>query len=350
MKIYGMSATPLENDMIVGYSSGRLETYEICEYYLKRKYLKDEWDCPFAPCLYGNPFYFMHIELFQSVINPLYLRPKNNIVCTLLDITPGEYKSILSGEKYYILCDFDRRFEVTKIVNYLDYCRIKEYGWNMELATGVGAIITLLQTLNLRMTLNELRDECEKYIAKGKNIPQKLQKRIDVVEYLIKNDISPASMIVSSILVPNIDELLKKETGRLRSDLKGLYYDIIVRNNRIKTLVSIAAPDVIKVNEERLLQGLVDDLYKKCYKAFGCEDEVAVTTYAQAQYENVVQSMFLFADGESFMNKAGMVAAIMNMQVHQDFTARMDFYGFLGDHNSIEDKHVWAGVQEELRE
>ena len=248
------------------------------------------------------------------------------------------------------MCDFDRRFEVTKIVNYLDYCRIKEYGWNMELATGVGAIITLLQTLNLRMTLNELRDECEKYIAKGKNIPQKLQKRIDVVEYLIKNDISPASMIVSSILVPNIDELLKKETGRLRSDLKGLYYDIIVRNNRIKTLVSIAAPDVIKVNEQRLLQELVDDLYKKCYKAFGCEDEVAVTTYAQAQYENVVQSMFLFADGESFMNKAGMVAAIMNMQVHQDFTARMDFYGFLGDHNSIEDKHVWAGVQEELRE
>ena len=350
IEIYGMPAQPLNNDVICGYSSGHLDNYEICEYYLKRKYLKEEYGRRFAPCLYSNPFYYKHIELFQPVVNPLYLRPKSNIVCTLLDITPGEYKSILSGEKYYILRDYDHRFEVTKIVNYLDYCRIKEFGWNMEMATGVGAIVTLLRSFDLQATLEELKAEGGKYTAKGKSRPQKMQKRIEVVKYLIDNDIQPSSMIIYNILVPNVDELLKKETGRLRSDLKGLYYDIVSRNKRVKTLVSIAAPDVIKVNEQRLLQELVDELFKKCYRSFGCENEASGSEYSKAKYEETLKSIFEFKLGEAFVNKAGMIAAIMNMQIHQGFTEQMDFYGFLGDRNSVDDKDTWLSIDEELKD
>ena len=128
--------------------------------------------------------------------------------------------------------------------------------------TGAAPLRKLLEEMDLVATRNEVEAELEN--CKDKNQQAKLQKRINALNKFIRSGEEPKNMILTvlPVLPPDLRPLVPLDGGRFAtSDLNELYRNVITRNNRLKKLMDLGAPDVIIKNDKRMLQEAVDALF-----------------------------------------------------------------------------------------
>ena len=135
-----------------------------------------------------------------------------------------------------------------------------KYGHVFDAGIGAEAVHRILQDLNLQATIDQIEAEMKKTTGGAK---KKMAKRLKLFNALIKNQIKPEWMIITSLPVipPDLRPMVQLDGGRFAaSDLNDLYRRVINRNNRLKKLIELEAPEVICRNEKRMLQEAVDAL------------------------------------------------------------------------------------------
>jgi DNA-directed RNA polymerase subunit beta' len=208
-----------------------------------------------------------HIELASPVSHIWYYRSVPSRMGLLLDLTVSDLRSILYYEKYIVIDPGDTDLHKMDLLTEEDYFEAKErYGMSFSAGIGAEAIRSLLEELDLEALSTTLR---EQMIAKGAKADKRLLKRIEIVENFRDSVNEPAWMVMDVIPVipPELRPMVQLDGGRFAtSDLNDLYRRVINRNNRLKRLLSLNAPDIIIRNEKRMLQEAVDALFDNSKK------------------------------------------------------------------------------------
>ncbi len=208
-----------------------------------------------------------HIELAAPVSHIWYYRSVPSRLGLLLDLTMASLRSILYYEKYVVIVPGDTDLKVMDLLTEEEYVDAKErYGVGFSAGIGAEAVRTLLENLDLDVLSAELR---EKMIIKGVKTDKRLLKRIEIVENFRDSVNKPEWMILDVIPVipPELRPMVQLDGGRFAtSDLNDLYRRVINRNNRLKRLMALNAPDIIIRNEKRMLQEAVDALFDNSKK------------------------------------------------------------------------------------
>jgi len=203
-----------------------------------------------------------HIELAAPVSHIWYYRSVPSRIGLLLDLQVIALRSVLYYEKYIVIEPGDTDLKKNQLLTEEEYHEAMErYGGSFTAGMGADAIKTLLENLNLDELATELRT---KMIEKGAKSDKRLLKRIEIVENFRASTNKPAWMILDVIPVipPELRPMVQLDGGRFAtSDLNDLYRRVINRNNRLKRLMSLNAPDIIIRNEKRMLQEAVDALF-----------------------------------------------------------------------------------------
>ena len=208
-----------------------------------------------------------HIELASPVSHIWYYRSVPSRMGLLLDLTIAALRSILYYEKYIVIDPGDTDLKPMELLTEEDFMEAKErYGLSFSAGIGAEAVRTLLENLDLEALSVELR---EKMIEKGAKADKRLLKRIEIVENFRDSGNKPEWMILDVIPVipPELRPMVQLDGGRFAtSDLNDLYRRVINRNNRLKRLMALNAPDIIIRNEKRMLQEAVDALFDNSKK------------------------------------------------------------------------------------
>ena len=203
-----------------------------------------------------------HIELAAPVSHIWYYRSVPSRMGLLLDLQVAALRSILYYEKYIVIDAGDTDLKKNQLLTEEEYHEATErYGGSFTAGMGAEAIKTLLENLNLDELAAELR---AKMIEKGAKSDKRLLKRIEIVENFRASTNKPSWMIldVVPVIPPELRPMVQLDGGRFAtSDLNDLYRRVINRNNRLKRLMSLNAPDIIIRNEKRMLQEAVDALF-----------------------------------------------------------------------------------------
>ncbi len=203
-----------------------------------------------------------HIELAAPVSHIWYYRSVPSRMGLLLDLQVIALRSILYYEKYIVIDAGDTDLKKNQLLTEEEFHEAQErYGGSFTAGMGAEAIKTLLENLNLDELASELR---AKMIEKGAKSDKRLLKRIEIVENFRASTNKPSWMILDVIPVipPELRPMVQLDGGRFAtSDLNDLYRRVINRNNRLKRLMSLNAPDIIIRNEKRMLQEAVDALF-----------------------------------------------------------------------------------------
>jgi DNA-directed RNA polymerase subunit beta' len=214
-----------------------------------------------------------HIELAAPVVHIWFFKAMPSRLGALLDMKTTSLEKIIYFQDYVVIDPGDTPLKERQLLTEEEYRRYRaEYGDAFEADMGAEAIKKLLERLDLVELSKKLRQELERLIAaEGKdnkaNVSQKqkdLIKRLKVVEALRDSENKPQWMVLECIPVipPDLRPLVLLESGNFASsDLNDLYRRIINRNNRLKKLVDLNAPEVIIRNEKRMLQQAVDALF-----------------------------------------------------------------------------------------
>jgi len=217
-----------------------------------------------------------HIELAAPVVHIWFFKAMPSRLGTLLDMKTSSLEKIIYFQDYVVI-DPGKAGETTlkerQLLTEDDYRKAREsYGESFEAGMGAEAVKKLLEKLDLVVLSRELREELAILSAKEKPSRQKqrdLTKRLKVVEALRDSGLGgpqnkPEWMVLECIPVipPDLRPLVLLDSGNFAtSDLNDLYRRIINRNNRLKKLVDLNAPEVIIRNEKRMLQQSVDALF-----------------------------------------------------------------------------------------
>ena len=209
-----------------------------------------------------------HIELASPVAHIWFYGASPSRIGVLLDITSTNLKSILYYEKYIVLDPGNTDLKKMQILSEEEFYKIQErFGQNSFNANmGAEAIKILLRDLDLEELSQNLRSEM---LEKGKKATTSLLKRLRIIEDFKESGNKPEWMIldVISVIPPDLRPMVKLDGGRFAtSDLNDLYRRVINRNNRIKRLLDLKAPDIIIRNEKRMLQESVDALFDNSKK------------------------------------------------------------------------------------
>ncbi len=208
-----------------------------------------------------------HIELAAPVSHIWYYRSVPSRLGLLLDLTIASLRSILYYEKYVVIVPGDTDLKIMELLTEEEYLDAKErYGVGFTAGIGAEAVRTLLENLDLDILSAELR---AKMIEKGVKTDKRLLKRIEIVENFRDSVNKPEWMILDVIPVipPELRPMVQLDGGRFAtSDLNDLYRRVINRNNRLKRLMALNAPDIIIRNEKRMLQEAVDALFDNSKK------------------------------------------------------------------------------------
>ncbi|MDR1100711.1 MAG: DNA-directed RNA polymerase subunit beta' [Treponema sp.] len=203
-----------------------------------------------------------HIELAAPVSHIWYYRSVPSRMGLLLDIPMTALRSVLYYEKYVVIDEGDTDLKKMQLLTEEEYYEAQQrYGGGFSAGMGAEAIRTLLENLNLDQMAVELR---AKMIDKGAKSDKRLLKRIEIVENFRNSTNKPEWMILDVIPVipPELRPMVQLDGGRFAtSDLNDLYRRVINRNNRLKRLQALNAPDIIIRNEKRMLQEAVDALF-----------------------------------------------------------------------------------------
>ncbi|MBN1620960.1 MAG: DNA-directed RNA polymerase subunit beta' [Endomicrobiales bacterium] len=208
-----------------------------------------------------------HIELSSPVSHIWYYRSVPSRMGLLLDLSLASLRSILYYEKYIVIDPGDTDLKKMEVLSEEDYYEAKDrYGMSFTAGIGAGAIKILLESIDLDSLSTELR---KTMIEKGPKVDKRLLKRISIVENFKESNNKPEWMILDVIPVipPELRPMVQLDGGRFAtSDLNDLYRRVINRNNRLKRLQSLNAPDIIIRNEKRMLQEAVDALFDNTKK------------------------------------------------------------------------------------
>ena len=203
-----------------------------------------------------------HIDLASPVAHIWYLRSLPSRLGMLLDISLKNIERVLYFESFIVvepgLTDLERGQLLTDD-QYLD--AIEEWGDEFDARMGAEAIEELIKGMDLQVISAQLREELAATRSEAKT--KKLSKRLKLIEGFIESGNKPEWMLlrVLPVLPPELRPLVPLEGGRFAtSDLNDLYRRVINRNNRLKRLLDLSAPDIIVRNEKRMLQESVDAL------------------------------------------------------------------------------------------
>ena len=204
-----------------------------------------------------------HIDLASSVAHIWFLKSLPSKVGNLLDLTLKELEKVLYFESYIMLEEGESGVAKGTLLPEDKYRQlVMEFGSRFRAGIGAEAVKEMLSELHLNKLWDELRVEMMETASEAKR--KKLSKRLKVID-AFKNSInSPEWMIMDIIpvLPPDLRPLVPLDGGRFAtSDLNDLYRRVINRNNRLRRLNELAAPDIIIRNEKRMLQEAVDVLF-----------------------------------------------------------------------------------------
>ncbi len=205
-----------------------------------------------------------HIELAAPVAHIWFLKSLPSRIAQLLDMTLKDIERILYFENYVVIDAGLTPFTTNELLTEEQYLDAQdEYGADSFTAKiGAEAIRDILLGLDLEKIAADLRVEIAESTTELK--PKKLAKRLKIVEQFIVSGNKPEWMIMTVIPVipPELRPLVPLDGGRFAtSDLNDLYRRVINRNNRLKRLIELRAPDIIIRNEKRMLQEAVDALF-----------------------------------------------------------------------------------------
>ncbi len=204
-----------------------------------------------------------HIDLACPVAHIWFLKSLPSRIGAALDITLRDLEKVLYFESYIVTDPGDTSLDVGELLNEKEYRSAREE-WGAEFEAGMGAdtVLKLLQEIDIEKLAAELREELKTVTSEAKK--KKLSKRLKVVSAFKNSGNKPEWMILNVIPVipPDLRPLVPLDGGRFAtSDLNDLYRRVINRNNRLKRLLELNAPDIIIRNEKRMLQESVDALF-----------------------------------------------------------------------------------------
>src|SRR3712207_3733370 len=205
-----------------------------------------------------------HIELAAPVAHIWFLKSLPSRIGLLLDMTLKDLERILYFESYIVVDAGLTPLKDRQLLSEDEYLRAQdEYGEDSFTAMiGAEAIRKLLQDLDLEKVAVDIRQEIATTTSELR--PKKLMKRLKIIEAFLQSGNKPEWMILTVVPVipPDLRPLVPLDGGRFAtSDLNDLYRRVINRNNRLKRLIELRAPDIIIRNEKRMLQEAVDALF-----------------------------------------------------------------------------------------
>jgi DNA-directed RNA polymerase subunit beta' len=203
-----------------------------------------------------------HIELASPVAHIWFLKSLPSRMGMVLDMTLRDIERVLYFEAYVVTEPGLTPLNRAQLLTEDDYlAKVEQHGDDFSAAMGAEGIRELLKALEVKTEIEKLRKELETTGSDTKI--KKIAKRLKVLEAFHKSGIKPEWMIleVLPVLPPELRPLVPLDGGRFAtSDLNDLYRRVINRNNRLKRLLELKAPDIIVRNEKRMLQEAVDSL------------------------------------------------------------------------------------------
>ncbi len=203
-----------------------------------------------------------HIELASPVAHIWFLKSLPSRLGMVLDMTLRDIERVLYFEAFVVIEPGMTPLKRAQIMTEDDYlAKMEEYGDEFRAMMGAEGIRELLRSINIDRDIETLRKELEATSSEAKI--KKLAKRLKVLEGFQRSGIKPDWMVmeVLPVLPPELRPLVPLDGGRFAtSDLNDLYRRVINRNNRLKRLLELKAPEIIVRNEKRMLQESVDSL------------------------------------------------------------------------------------------
>ena len=205
-----------------------------------------------------------HIELAAPVAHIWFLKSLPSRIGLMLDMTLRDLERILYFENYVVIEPGLTELTYGQLMTEEEYLDAQDqYGADAFTANiGAEAIREMLANIDLDATAEQLREELKE--ATGELKPKKIIKRLKIVESFLESGNRPEWMILTvlPVIPPELRPLVPLDGGRFAtSDLNDLYRRVINRNNRLKRLIELRAPDIIVRNEKRMLQEAVDALF-----------------------------------------------------------------------------------------
>ncbi len=203
-----------------------------------------------------------HIELASPVAHIWFLKSLPSRLGMVLDMTLRDIERVLYFEAYVVVDPGMTPLTRAQLLTEDDYlAKVEEYGDDFSAVMGAEGVRELLRSLDLAHEVENLRNELDTTGSEAKI--KKFAKRLKILEGFQQSGIKPEWMIleVLPVLPPDLRPLVPLDGGRFAtSDLNDLYRRVINRNNRLKRLLELKAPDIIVRNEKRMLQEAVDSL------------------------------------------------------------------------------------------
>ncbi|WP_375056259.1 DNA-directed RNA polymerase subunit beta' [Zobellella sp. DQSA1] len=203
-----------------------------------------------------------HIELASPVAHIWFLKSLPSRIGLLLDMTLRDIERVLYFESFVVIEPGMTNLERSQMLSeeqYLD--ALEEWGDEFDAKMGAEAVLSLLRAIDLEGEINTMREELDQTNSETKR--KKITKRLKLMEAFHFSGNKPEWMVMTvlPVLPPDLRPLVPLDGGRFAtSDLNDLYRRVINRNNRLKRLLDLAAPDIIVRNEKRMLQESVDAL------------------------------------------------------------------------------------------
>ena len=202
-----------------------------------------------------------HIELAAPVSHIWYFKGIPSRMGLILDISPKVLEKVLYFAAYIVLESDTKEIQVKQVLSEREYQKAKEdYGDTFRVGMGAESIQELLQRIDLEEESKQLKAELKASTGQKR---ARIIKRLEVIEAFRESGNNPDWMILTVIPVipPDLRPMVQLDGGRFAtSDMNDLYRRIINRNNRLKRLLELGAPDIIVRNEKRMLQEAVDAL------------------------------------------------------------------------------------------
>ncbi len=202
-----------------------------------------------------------HIELVAPVSHIWYFKGIPSRMGLMLDISPRDLEKVLYFAKYIVIDPGDTELTKMQILSEKEYLDMREkYEDDFRAGMGAEAIQELLAEIDTEALAKELREELETATGQKRT---RILKRLEVAEAFHQSGNRPEWMVLNVIPVipPDLRPMVQLDGGRFAtSDLNDLYRRVINRNNRLKRLLELSAPEIIIRNEKRMLQEAVDAL------------------------------------------------------------------------------------------
>jgi len=203
-----------------------------------------------------------HIELASPVAHIWFLKSLPSRISSFLDMTLRDIERVLYFEAFMVVDPGMTTLEVGQLMSDETYLNaVEEHGDEFDARMGAEAVQHLLRNMDLEKEIENIREDMD--ATKSETKIKKLTKRLKLMEAFLNSGNKPEWMVmeVLPILPPDLRPLVPLDGGRFAtSDLNDLYRRVINRNNRLKRLLDLNAPDIIVRNEKRMLQESVDAL------------------------------------------------------------------------------------------